>query len=432
MHDPLEPAAIPHTADAPAPEPPPNGYDAETDALRAAERAAAAQDLIVNKDGIPQPCVANLITILLRDEWRGRIQYDELQCRPIISGPTIAGHRGPFPRWWRDTDDTNLCEWMQTTLGMVSLKPTAILPAVASVAERQRVHPVREYLRGLRWDGTLRLDTWLTTLLGVVDSPLHRSMGARFLISAVARVQVPGCKADHMLILEGPQGRGKSTALAALMPTPDWFLDDLGDLGKDSAERIQGRWIVEVAEMDSMSKAETTRVKSYVSRQHDTYRPAYGHWAQRFPRQCVFTGSTNEDHYLRDASGARRFWPVRCHTIDVDGVARQRDQLWAEALARYEDGAQWWLDAGEVAEAEKEQADRYEADVWHDEIAEWLLGQEEVSVAGVLDYLKIDRGHRTQFHLNRVARTLQFLGWRRFRSSGTGRPWVYRKPAQTV
>ena len=218
-----------------------------------------------------------------------------------------------------------------------------------------------------------RIETWACRYLGAEDTAFNRSVGALWLISAVARIFRPGVKADHMLVLEGPQGARKSTALK-ILAGEDWFTDELPDLGsKDAAMHMQGVWIIEIAELDAIGKAEVSRIKAFLTRTTDRFRPPYGRYTIEVPRQCVFAGTVNPDTYLRDETGNRRFWPVRCGTIDIDALARDRDQLWAEAVARFRAGAIWWLDTPElIAAATAEQEKRYQADAWDDLIANWI------------------------------------------------------------
>ena len=212
------------------------------------------------------------------------------------------------------------------------------------------------------------------TYLGAEDTPLNRAFGSRWMISAVARIMQPGAKVDHMLILEGPQGAKKSSALKVLAGA-EWFTDELAEIGsKDAAQQMRGIWIIEIAELDAIGRAEVSRIKAFLTRTTDRYRPPYERYVVEVPRQCVFAGSVNPDTYLRDETGNRRFWPVRCGRIDLDALRRDRDQLWAEAVARYREGAIWWLDEPElIAEVKAEQDQRYHADAWDSRIDRWLV-----------------------------------------------------------
>jgi predicted P-loop ATPase len=225
------------------------------------------------------------------------------------------------------------------------VKPATAAVAVQLVAADCPYHPVRTYLDGLEWDGTPRLDTWLVAYLGAENNAYHRAVGPKALIQAVARAYSPGYKADHVLILEGPQGSGKSSVVAALAPDQGWYCDEIADLGsKDAAQDLCGKWIVELAELSAMKRSEVERTKAFVSRRVDHYRASYGRRSQDHPRQCVFLGTTNGDAYLGDETGNRRYWPSAVGAIKLDELRRDRDQLWAEAVAAYHAGTAWHLD----------------------------------------------------------------------------------------
>jgi len=256
-------------------------------------------------------------------------------------------------------------------------------------------------------------------------------VGKRWLISAVARIYKPGCKVDHSLILEGPQGVFKSTGLRFLF-TP-WFTDALSEIGsKDSALELRGVWLIELAELDMLARAEVSKIKAYMSRMIDRFRPPYGRVPVSYPRECVFAGTVNNSTYLRDETGGRRFWPVKCGPIDLKGLERDRDQLWVEARDAYHSGARWWLEGKEVIQAATaEQEERYDSDAWHDLMLEWLIGKDTVTITEVLtECLRKARDHWTQTDQNRVSRTLRALKWERFRlprsSVNDSRQWAYR------
>lgn len=241
-----------------------------------------------------------------------------------------------------------------------------------------------------------------------------------------------------MIILEGPQGVGKSTCLR-ILAGDEWFADEISDLGtKDSAQDLRGKWIVELAEVAALKRAALERMKAFISRNVDHYRPSYGRRSIDFPRQCVFAGTTNADAYLADETGNRRFWPVKVSGLQLEALARDRDQLWAEAVARFKAGEAWWLDREVEALAAEEQEQRRQGDPWEGPILEWLGRQTkaEHTVADLLrGALTREVGDWTQGDLNRVARCLRANGYERIQvreptednSGKRRRTWVYRR-----
>jgi Virulence-associated protein E/Domain of unknown function (DUF3854) len=233
------------------------------------------------------PILANATTALrLAPEWQGVLAYDEFRCNVVAVKPTAWG---VFPKnGWTDQEDRLTAEWLQRQRILISVEIAA--QAVQTVAAQRCVHPVRDYLNGLKWDGAARLDRWLSTYLGVEDSNYSYAVGARWMLSAVARIYQPGAKADCCLILEGPQGIKKSTALRAL--AGEYFTDELADLGsKDAALQIRGVWIVEISELDSLARSEIASIKAFMSRTADRFRPPFGKRVVECARQCVFAGA---------------------------------------------------------------------------------------------------------------------------------------------
>ena len=235
---------------------------------------------------------------------------------------------------WSDDADSRATEWLQREANIL-VPSNTVAEAVQTVAHEHPFHPVQEYLNGLVWDGAPRLQNWLTTYLGCVDSEFVRAVGPPWLVSAVARIFEPGCQVDTVLVLEGPQGLRKSSALRALVGDA-WFTDHIAELGsKDAYLDLQGKWVIELSELASIRKAETEKVKAFLTARIDHFRPPYGRRAMDFRRQNVFAATTNDQEPFVDSSGNRRYWPVRCGQIDIDAISRDRDQLWAEAYDLY-------------------------------------------------------------------------------------------------
>ena len=236
-------------------------------------------------------------------------------------------------------DKINMRFWFKSQKAPLRLKTDKGYwqDAVYDLAYQNSFHPVRDYLDNLKWDGVERINKWLITYGKAVDTELIRSISSIVLMAAVRRVREPGCKFDEMLVLESPQGWGKSTAIKALSPYEEWISEDL-PLNSDSKkviEKTQGIWIIEASELGGLSERFIEHVKSFLSRQVDgPARGAYAHLPESVPRQFIIIGTTNSNEYWNDPTGGRRFWPVRVGRFDVAALARDRDQLWAEASAR--------------------------------------------------------------------------------------------------
>jgi len=323
------------------------------------------------------PVLANAIAAFRHaPEWGGVLAFNEFGFGTLALRPTPWGI---VPKGeWTDHEDRLAAEWLQKQGILVSVEIAG--QAVQTAARDHPFHPVKTYLNGLQWDGVGRLDQWLSRYLGSADNEYSRAVGSRWIISAVARIFRPGAKADCCLILEGPQGIRKSTALRTL--AGEYFTDELADLGsKDAAMQTRGVWIIELSELDSLSNSDVARIKAFMSRTTDRFRPPYGMRLMESPRQCVFAGTVNQSTYLRDETGGRRFWPVTCGQITIDELARDRDQLWAEAKIRLDSGEPWWLETVELVRmASDQQVERYEGDPWEEVIAPWIEVLPSVSI----------------------------------------------------
>jgi predicted P-loop ATPase len=358
---------------------------------------------------------------------------------------------------WSDLFDNLTTNWMHHSGIIVGHE--IVGRSVWTVAHDQWFHPPRQYLKCCRraWDGQKRVETWTTTYLGSPDTPYSRAVGPRWLLSLIARVMEPGCKADCSLVLEGPQGMLKSELLRRLgWP---WVTDDMGGspLGsKDAAIQVAGIWLFELAELDQHTTGhDVAKTKSFMSRTTDRFRPPYGRHAIAQPRQCCFGCTTNKSENLPDETGNRRWWPLICTNIDLDKFDADRDQLFGEAVALYEQGHFWWLDSPELnALAAGEQDRRYVPDAWDEIISDYVdcpseerddprnPGQkitvelpplDSVTVGEVLEKaICLLPAYWKQSEQNRVVKSLQKLGWKRRqrRIPGGDREWRYFRPKE--
>lgn len=349
--------------------------DGNVKALLAKERMAQAADdfavsadwqknLTYDKAGNLQNTLRNLTLILQNDEMLKAIVFNQQLDGMEIKGTVPWKHPS---KYWRDADDAQLVSYIDTHYGTFSQRNFQI--AVTKVADDRSYHPIREYLDALPpWDSIPRVDTLLIDYLGADDNEYTRAVTRKTLCAAICRVQKPGCKFDSMLVLNGPQGIGKSTLISRL--AGEWFSDSLSlndTKDKTAAEKLQGYWILEIGELAGLRKTEVETLRSFLSRQNDIYRAAFGKRATPHPRQCIFFGTTNaESGYLRDTTGNRRFWPVK---TPGGGIKRSWDldeyeisQIWAEVLEYVNAGEKLYLDANLNVYAKEEQCDAMESD----------------------------------------------------------------------
>jgi len=373
------------------------------------------EHLLLTTTGTPKPLLANAITALREaPAWQFVLSYDQFAMETIVGGAPPWDFKTVewIPRAWSSHDDLLTAEWLQRAGIAVNTQTAA--QAVEAVARDRAFHPVIDYLLGLEHDGKARSGTWLSTCLGADQTAYNETVGRAMLIAAVARIFQPGCKVDTVPIFEGAQGAKKSTAVKALFDP--WFSDELADLGsKDAAMQTRGVWGIEVSELDAMSRGEVSRIKAFVSRTTDRFRPPYGSRIIESPRSCVFWGTTNADGYLKDETGGRRFWPVRIGKINIEMLRDMRDQLWAEAVVLYNARVPWWITKQETQrDAERHQQDRYVGDPWDKAIADYVGAYAEVSVDEVLRLaLHLEIGRCGHSEMTRAARCLKSLGWSR-------------------
>lgn len=277
---------------------------------------------------------------------KGRYHFDEFRGRAIVT-KALPWQSGK-DRDWNDTDDAGFRNYLERNYGITGVQK--IYDGTALAFETHKVHPVREYLESLTWDGKKRLATALVDYLGAENTPYVRAVSTLHMVASVARILRPGVKYDNMLVLLGPQGLGKSTYIR-LLAKNKWFNDSIDKLqGKETFELLQGNWLIELGELNATRKAEKEAVKQFLSKTDDIFRAPYGRRTHRYPRQCTFWGSGNEVEFLRDETGDRRYFPVMCKEVEpvksiFKGLESEVDQLWAEAVVLYKEGHPLYLDS---------------------------------------------------------------------------------------
>jgi Virulence-associated protein E len=413
-------------------------------AITIAQAIGSVSDFILRaKDGSARAVVQNVLFALRNEpEWQGILGFDELaQQTMLLEAPPWDSPECNYPAAWCDHHDVHALCWMQRA-GIMITSINQVAAAVETVAHENRFHPVRNFLRGLVWDGIERCPFWLVACMGAPDTEFVRAVSVCWLISAIARVMQPGIQCDYTLLLEGAQGIGKSSALRALTGD-EYFSDHMSVLGsRDSRQELCGKWIIELSELSALRKSEIESIKAFLSERIDHYRVSYGRRAESFRRQCVFCATTNSQSPLIDETGNRRFWPVRCTAINVEAVRANRDQLWAEAFARYMRGEKWWFDTPALNElATAAQEERYEPGPRDEAIEAWALkpflhkeafaedprfpwnGSKpgKVNIQDLLVHgLGIPLSQIKQSDQKETARCLRHLGWQ-LRREGTGR-----------
>lgn len=327
-----------------------------------------------NENGSYDKSAENATIVLANDpRFKGNLRLDNFSHRVMITGP-LPWCQDDFPRPWGNNDRALLFIELEKFLHIRSypIDDTAF----QAVSTKNSFHPVKDYLNSLTWDGIPRLDTLFIDYLGAADTPYTRAVTRKAFVAAVARVMVPGIKYDTMTILAGQQGLGKSTLLSKL--AGEWFTDSLSKMGdKEAQENIQGKWIIEIAELDALNRSDITSAKNFISKQSDHFRAAYGHFSETHKRQCVFFGTTNIHDCLHDMTGGRRFWPVDVGLIprkknvfqDLDA---ERDQIWAEAIHYWNAKETLFLSPELERAAKVVQEDHRDIDPWEESIRQFL------------------------------------------------------------
>lgn len=355
--------------------------------------------------GQPRKSISNLMLCLQHIKELGNtIRWNELAQRAEWSG--------------RPIEDSDIID-IRLILEKSGFEPekSDVLPAVLRHAKDNAFHPVRDYLRSLKWDGTKRLDFWLHSCLGAPKTAYTAAVGRKTMIAAVARAFRPGCKVDTVLVLEGDQGLLKSTAIAVLFGE-EYTAEsvNLFDQHNKMVMAMMGAWCVELAEFIAIAKRDQNTVKGMLSMRSDRVVLPYAKMASDHPRQCIFFGTINpgEGGYLTDATGNRRYWPVQVTKADVELIATRRDQLWAEAYRAFLTDEQWWLSPEEEVLAQAQVSQREKEDVW-DELLEAKLidkGVTSTSIGAALQAIGVPMERMGDKEKDRIAACLRRLGFR--------------------
>lgn len=358
-------------------------------------------EILVDRYGQPISCALNCMKWLSDAGYKlARNEFTLLNC---LDGKEIS-----------EEMEVQILVEMQRSQ-RVNVRKEHLLDAITLSASRNAFHPVREWLDSLRgsWDGTRRVRRFLEVCLGVERTDYSEAVAISLFMSAIERAMCPGSKVDTMLVLEGEQGIGKSTAIIELF-SQAWHTEVSADVkDKDFYQNLRGKWCVEFGEMSGISIAESAHIKAMLTQRVDNYRASYARISRDYPRQNIFIGTTNDDAYLRDATGERRYLPVKATAIKIGWVSSERLQLWAEAVTMWDEGRErggleWWVVPG----AADEQEQRFSVDPWEEAIAEFLAVRRTTTsneiLTGPLGFRLQDCGQREK---NRVSGVLKRLGW---------------------
>ena len=387
--------------------------------------------LTVDEKGKTHTSAHNVATLLTLGPLSGFLGTNDARGGAIEwvrAAPEIAmGGGAAAGTPYTDGDATHLSAYFSENHGMHAGKSSAINEGVAYAASKFAFNPLTDWLKALAWDGTERLSTWLNVYLGANDDETTRAVGHMWLISAVARAIAPGCQADACLVLQGAQGVGKSTALRIL--GGDYYAGGIGDLStKEAAIGLRNSWIVELGELAALKGRDHERIKDFLSKTQDEFRPVFARFPVVTPRRCVFAASTNLGEFLTDYTGSRRYWPVTVAKLDAAALKRDRAQLFAEATARYTRGEAWHPSESTAIDLAAVAENAYAADEWEPLLAERLAPGAFVTITDALDAIGIDPPRRTRSDEGRARAALTRLGWIPAREArGTGRRG-FRRP----
>ena len=382
------------------PEPPP----ADDDALRTS-RWGVQQWITLGLEMVnskPVPNTSN-VSLVLENIRPGVIWYDEFLQKIM----TLRSD-GEGTREWTDADDIRMTIELQRTCAMLTVNKSIVRDGIVEHAYKDTRNELKDWLGSLQWDGVERINEFFVEVCGAKGSPYMSSVGRNFFISLVARAMRPGCKVDNMIVLEGAQGMQKSSVLEELGGR--WYtIMRQAPTSKDFEITLQGKWLIEIAELDAFGRADLSAVKRTMTTRVDRYRSPYGVHAQDHERTSVFAGTVNPSEWNSDPTGARRFWPILCRLIDLARVRRERDQLFAEACAAFAAGESWWLVPWD--EAKQQQDDRYSDDPWAEMVEFQTQGRVKITVGWLMETMGLTVIQQDKKAQMRIASILRHAGW---------------------
>ena len=383
--------------------------------------------LVVDKFGNPKSTTFknNCLYLTYLPALQNLVGHNELEAAIFMKRPAPWLYKQnrinlkTFPQdgiHWRDVDYVNLRAFFNAI--NYDCTVATIKESIDHIAEYNAYHPIQDYFNSLEWDKTPRLSNWLTYYFGVEKNPYTTAIARKILLAAVARTYLPGTKFDHILILEGDQRIGKSTAISIM--AGQWYSDAFIDVqNKDSIAQLQGILLYELGEMACATKAETEALKAFISRSTDKARLAYRQNAEIFPRQCIFIGTSNENDYLKDETGNSRFWPVKCNgSVKLKELKTDRDQLWAEAVHTHQTNPEpLYLENYDIQEmASIQQESRRAHDEWEVIIIEWLNEENHNRITGKEIWTECFGKSAVNFDRAsqwRISRCMKAVGWDR-------------------
>jgi len=365
-------------------------------------------EMQTSKDGVQniKSTVPNLLIIMEKDKrWKKKVWLNEFSNAIYLDEKPL-----------KDTDYTRIKRWMFKQYG-VHFSTEIIVEATNYVAEINGHNPLTSWLNKSVWDGVPRMDEWLVRACGGEDNKLTREIGRRWLIQCIARAMEPGCKADCVLILVGPQGARKSTTFR-ILGSPEYFCDTPMDIGSSNAYmQIHRAWIYEVAELDSIRRARNSSTKAFLSAQEDTFRLPYARQTVTLKRHTVFCGTTNKAEFITDETGSRRYWPIQVGKMDTDWTEHNRSQLWSEAVVAYKNGEKWYLENETQEELNKQSSDFRQFDPWHEIVERYIRANGlNMSTTDLMEQgLKLEKYQMTRASEMRVGDIMRQLGFDRVR-----------------